>query len=285
MHQSHNLIASVGEQLKQVNKEYDIELAKAESDLGSLVKSKEWQLARSAVDVAGIVDPTPISDGIGAIMSLAEGDFIGAGLSAVSFIPYLGDALGKTAKGTRAAKKLKELTGAIAKITKRLDQLKDKFVRRKEAAKRVREARRKAIGSIEECARQGRWGSQLPTTGTWKPANSKGHGVWTSDNGKYSVEYKEGWPDFSTAKGPPGAEVYRGKVEIEMTGNNSKDFSAADKEWKRIHDEARPDGYTWHHKDDGVTMELVRRDVHDKAMSGAAHTGGASIVDPAKKEF
>jgi len=49
-------------------------------------------------------------------------------------------------------------------------------------------------------------------------------------------------------------------------------------EWKRIHGSAPPQGYTWHHKEDGVTMELVRRDVHDKAQSGAAHAGGASIV-------
>ena len=33
-----------------------------------------------------------------------------------------------------------------------------------------------------------------------------------------------------------------------------------------------------HHSEDGTSMELVRTDVHDKAQSGVAHTGGASIV-------
>lgn len=266
----------MGEQLKQVNKEHNAELLKAEKELRQLVKSKEWEYAKAAVDAAGVVDPTPISDGIGLVMSLAEGDIIGAELSALSMVPYLGDAVGKTAKGARAIRKLATITQAIGKTTKKLDGLKSKV--RKEAAKRVRKARREAIGSVQECAKQGRWGTQLPTTGTWQPKNSKGHGRWTSNDGKYSAEYKEGYPDFSTAKGPHGPEIFKGKVEIEMTGKNSKDFSAADKEWERIHGEPRPKDYTWHHSEDGTSMQLVRTDVHDKAQSGAAHAGGTSIV-------
>ena len=268
----------MGEQLKNVNREFDTELAKLEKDLKTLTESREWAIATAAVDAAGIVDPTPASDLVGMGMSIAAGDWIGAGLSVVSMLPYLGDAVGKVAKGTRAAKKLMDLAESITKVAKKLDGLRDKFPRRREAARRVRDARRKAIGSVQECAEQGRWGTQLPTTGSWKPKNRKGDGRWTSDDGQYSLDYKEGYPDFSTAKGPPGKDVYKGKVEIEQTGKNSADFKAADKEWERIHGEPVPDGYTWHHNDDGVTMELVRRDVHAKADSGAAHVGGASIV-------
>ncbi|QRK10725.1 HNH endonuclease [Archangium violaceum] len=142
--------------------------------------------------------------------------------------------------------------------------------------------------SEEECAAKGKWGDdvQLPTTGSWNPPNSKGHGTWTSEDGKYSVQYKEGYPDFTTATGPVGSPIVKGKVEIEMDmgGNTSKDFTQADKAMREQHgsDWKRPAGYTWHHSEDGTTMVLVRRDVHDKSIarggSGAAHSGGASIA-------
>jgi len=275
-------------ELDRVNKQYDAEILKAEQQLQSIVKSKKWEMAKAAIDAAGVVDPTPISDGIGTIMSLAEGDLVGAGLSAISLIPYLGDAVAKTAKGARAINRLKNLTEAALKVTKRLDQLKDKLARRREAARRVREAKREAVGSIEECAAKGKWGEgvQLPTTGKWDPPNSKGHGKWTSDDDKYTVEYKKGFPDFTTATGPPGSPIIKGKVEIEMdmNGKARKDFAAADEAMRKKHgdDWSPPDNYTWHHSEDGVTMVLVRSDVHDKSIvrggSGAAHSGGASIT-------
>ena len=54
-------------------------------------------LAQIGLDVAGIVDPTPISDGSNAVISIFRGDFSGAAISAVGIIPYVGDAakLGK----------------------------------------------------------------------------------------------------------------------------------------------------------------------------------------------
>ncbi|HRN07737.1 MAG TPA: hypothetical protein PLM95_12960, partial [Ottowia sp.] len=57
-------------------------------------------LAQIGLDIAGIFDPTPISDGANTLISLGRGDWLGAGLSAVSMIPYVGDAakLGKLGK-------------------------------------------------------------------------------------------------------------------------------------------------------------------------------------------
>jgi len=267
----------MGAELKKLNDETK-EIRTIEKELKKLAQNKSWQNAKIVVDAAGFVDPTPVSDAIGGVMSLAEGDMIGAGLSVISMIPYLGDAVGKTAKGARVLKKLKEITKAMSGLAKKLDKL--QFRNRRKAAERVRKARREAVGSVQECARTGRWGDnvQLPRTGSWKPPDSKGHGRWTSDDGNYSVSYNEGFPDFSTAKGPKGAEVYKGKVEIHMSGDNGVDFKAANTRWKEIYGKPPPKGYTWHHKEDGVTMELVRSDVHNKAVSGAAHTGGASIV-------
>ena len=72
---------------------------KAEADLNTALKD-------AAIDVIGIIDPTPISDAIGAARSIAQGDWIGAGLSIISMIPYAGDAIGKTAKGARVGKRI-----------------------------------------------------------------------------------------------------------------------------------------------------------------------------------
>ena len=58
-------------------------------------------LARmTALSIAGIFDPTPTCDTIDGVISLLRGDYVGAGISALSMIPYLGDAakLGKLSK-------------------------------------------------------------------------------------------------------------------------------------------------------------------------------------------
>ena len=57
-------------------------------------------LAQIGLDIAGIFDPTPISDGANTLISLGRGDWLGAGLSAISMSPYVGDAakLGKLGK-------------------------------------------------------------------------------------------------------------------------------------------------------------------------------------------
>ena len=57
-------------------------------------------------------------------MSLKEGDFVGAGLSLLSMVPYVGDAVGKTAKAARAAKRLAKLGKRIAALTQKIKSLK-----------------------------------------------------------------------------------------------------------------------------------------------------------------
>jgi len=64
-----------------------------EPGVGELVAD----LTQIGLDIAGIFDPTPISDGANTLVSLFRGDFTGAAISAVGMVPYLGDAakLGK----------------------------------------------------------------------------------------------------------------------------------------------------------------------------------------------
>lgn len=48
-------------------------------------------LLQMALDLVGFADPTPISDGLSTLLSLARGDWAGAAVSAISMIPFAGD--------------------------------------------------------------------------------------------------------------------------------------------------------------------------------------------------
>ncbi len=80
----------------------------------------------------------------------------------------------------------------------------------------------------------------------------------------------EGYPDFS-----PYAAKH---VEIDMKGNYTSDFEAANQK-AGLAD--TPDGYTWHHHQDCRTMELLPSDLH----GAVSHTGGVSILEHKKQSF
>lgn len=96
------------------------------------------------------------------------------------------------------------------------------------------------------------------------------------------MQYNEGFPDFKTATGPSGpdlpADIFAGEVRIDVSGLRADDIKAADKAYHDLYGKDPPAGFTWHHHEDGVTMQLVRVDVHRRDVSGIAHTGGVSIV-------
>jgi RHS repeat-associated protein len=50
-----------------------------------------WDAVQSSLDVAGVADPTPLSDGVNAVISVVRGNWTDAGLSALGMVPYLGD--------------------------------------------------------------------------------------------------------------------------------------------------------------------------------------------------
>ncbi len=105
-------LADIGKKIKDTTEA----LAKADADL-------KWELAASAADVAGMIDPTPASDLIGAGLAVRKGDWLGAGMSLVSVVPYVGDALAKPAKAVRAAKRINELRQTVTKLTAKLADL------------------------------------------------------------------------------------------------------------------------------------------------------------------
>lgn len=81
-----------------------------------------------------------------------------------------------------------------------------------------------------------------------------------------SVTYdKAGFPDFTPYRHPTVKDV-----QIEFTGDRNKDNNLADKAAGITEDLRQQQQYTWHHHQDGKTMQLIKRDVHRDFF----HTGG-----------
>jgi hypothetical protein len=98
--------------------------------------------------------------------------------------------------------------------------------------------------------------------------NKDGTTTYTNKNGQSVTYNKEGYPDFK--------KYEIDSVEIEMKGNYT-DFTAADKAYReKIGDPnwKKPVDMTWHHNEDGKTMQLIPREINREF----SHTGGASIV-------
>lgn len=73
------------------------------------LKALAFDLTQLCLDIAGIFDPTPISDGVSALISLGRGDWLGGLISGASMVPYIGD----LAKAGKFPKYLKTLEKAI----------------------------------------------------------------------------------------------------------------------------------------------------------------------------
>ncbi|KIN61443.1 putative Rhs-family protein [Sulfitobacter noctilucae] len=254
--------------------------------------------ATFSADVAGIFDPTPISDTIGAGLSLAQGDFVGAGLSILGYIPYVGD-LGKIAKVSRYAPETARmmralLTRADEFAAMRRADLESLFsldqvaAARRRAAERVREAMLRCrqnpnsricrkIGQLQMARSNGTWNTPdgLPPADGNATFTFDNPRTYTDANGQQvtvtSVDYEDGFPNFR-------GNTYNGTHDLwDVSGSASTDAT-------RLHqqnpDLARPDPADWvlHHFEDGQ-VGYVPRTIHDRGQQGASHSGGQSIIN------
>ncbi|QQS11369.1 MAG: hypothetical protein IPK81_17535 [Rhodospirillales bacterium] len=125
------------------------DMAFVRAELENLHAEIEREYRNAALDAIGIVDPTPISDLLGAGMAIAAADYVGASLSLVSVLPYLGDLVGKTAKATRLALKLKNLYLRLRRVMNILQVLEERAARARKAARaameRAERLREKAV--------------------------------------------------------------------------------------------------------------------------------------------
>jgi hypothetical protein len=164
--------------------------SQAAASSGDIAKQKAelaLDLTQIGLSVAGIFDPTPISDGIDGVISLLRGDFLGAGISVVSMVPYIGDAaklgkLGKFAETIAKAVDLAKLDPAFAKtIGPALDKIRDTLnaVPLDSLPKPAREALESMKTKLDEFAAAG--------TKTATAKVGKNEATWTLDADGFPV--------------------------------------------------------------------------------------------------
>jgi hypothetical protein len=129
------------------------QIERVEKDIKYAQKELAFELGQTVVDVAGIVDPTPICDSISAMMSLAKGDYVGAALSTVSIIPYIGDAIGKPIKEVHNAEKIAQLERKVEGLVRQLKELAPERVAK--AAENATEAIAKGRATLIEKVEKG----------------------------------------------------------------------------------------------------------------------------------
>ncbi|MBA3925580.1 hypothetical protein HPK16_04415 [Listeria sp. W9-0585] len=109
--------------------------------------------------------------------------------------------------------------------------------------------------------------------------DSKGTWSYTNKNGQ-TVRYPNGYPDFKDYRHPNVEPV---TIKVASPKNPQADFRAANLEAKLdknseppVPELSKPPiGYTWHHHEDGRTMELVEAKIHKDFR----HIGGQSAVN------
>lgn len=280
------------------------QIRRAGSELKDLA-SKYGEFATDVALAAGGVLPPPAGTAVDAASlarSVSKGDWWGAVFDVVGFVPLAGDAI----KGGRVAWKLRDLGRVVDELTVGLART---FSKTEDAAKafwaskRNMRAYREALEACDgtrKCldAAALSKGDQYKKTpksgpkGQWQPDNGRGDGEWVPTPGselaeaikpKTSVTYENGFPKFD--------DFSQGQVKIPQTGNHGADFRLSDELYRKQIDDpdwTRPDGMTWHHKEDGTTMQLV-----PSAVNGnAGHYGGASLfkvkdgeMTPMAREF
>lgn len=101
----------------------------------------------------------------------------------------------------------------------------------------------------------------IPTIGGRKPINSK----WAGKTHPSGVEFdNQGFPKFGKH-----AEA---EVSFDnLTGNVKKDAKLAN---DHLGLDKTPDGFTWHHHQDGKTLQLVPEELHNACR----HTGGCAVI-------
>lgn len=142
------------------------------------------------------------------------------------------------------------------------------------------------VNNYDELVSKGLKPSNSPTIESWKrmhgniEINADGS-LWkyTDIDGNF-VYYRDGFPDFYQYKHPDIAPV---TIRISKPKNNSADFRAANEAAglgpntsPSVTNMSRPpEGYTWHHMEDGETMILINSDMH----ADFKHIGGQSLIN------
>ncbi len=263
--------------------------------------------AQMIADLAGMVDPSPVSDIAGGLIAIWRGDWLSLGTSVLGMIPYLGDTgkLGKWALRAVTDHRYKYVVDAMNTYTRLRRQI--ALLAQTKALQRTRSQmweyyqRHKRGDDCELCKLAGR-SVKLPTTGTWRPGPPGAPGSkWFPDantpmdqamkdriNQGGGVPYNQGMPDYSNfaTELPPRGSGQR-TMPIEMTGRGSDIRNSYKQYYDMMEVNGTPldraarrqleDTTTWHHTDQG--MQLVPKALHNIPEGGPAHVGARSWLN------
>jgi hypothetical protein len=235
--------------------------------LGDFSEEESWwkvtgQVLLGLVPYAGqVADIRDIAANIKGVAEGKDGAWLNLGLAGIGIIPLFGDlAKGGVRLGRQAAKEGVE-AGLDAS---------------RKVATEAGTGGAKTADAIPRGNRlprtKGKWESGVPGDGAWKSDIAEVNAVTKNE----PIPFSNGYPDFS--------KWSQGKVELPNMKGTDSDFGAADALWAKQH----PDQFksaadverfrqgqelTWHHHQDGKTMQLIPTPLH----GNIPHAGGASL--------
>ena len=147
-----------------------------ENEVAQINEELALELTKVALDIAGVVDPTPTADSLSAAISIKQREYFDAGLSLLSWIPYVGDAVAKPIKATRSWQKLEKILtrikSLIAKHGDRLQELKGAAVEK--LVNYLKGLKNKIDDSLERLGQKKSSDSKKPDPGSKKTDSEKG---------------------------------------------------------------------------------------------------------------
>lgn len=252
-------------------------------------------LTQMALDIAGLIDPTPISDGANGIVSIFRGDFFGAGVSALSMIPYVGDLakVGKLGKFAKTVERVVELARMDARFA---DQVRPALQRIKDALDgvpmgslpdAVREPLQALKGKVDDFFRAAPTQSGDTFTGTLRGARVELPGVTVR-----SISYtKRSAEELRTLRSAFDSTERAGFVRS-LASDPSKvaqlrRAGLGDDQIRMLADGKIPQGWQVHHKlplDDGGTNDysnlvLIKNEPYHKVITNAQNSATRGMAE------
>lgn len=258
------------------------------------LNNKYGELAADAALAAGGVLPPPAGTAVDIVSlgrSLWKGDWGGALFDVVGLVPIVGDG----AKAAKITNRLNDLRKAVDVANTGMRRM---FTKTNDAARKywddlIAKNRKAYEDALKHCdntracreaaaAKKGPQYNNTPTSGKngeWV-SGERGDGVWKPANGGPSIKYENGFPQYG--------DHAIASADIPMKGNTTTDFTAARNaaeeqlrakfgdNWKN----GWKQDYTWHHSENGTTMQLIPKSVHATGDGASTpHMGGASLYD------
>jgi hypothetical protein len=244
--------------LNRVNKIRDGRI----KELANLNKDLALDLVQAGLDVAGFFPGLGAAPDIASgVISAVRGDWVGAGLSMLSAVPFAGDGTAGVSKNARLLTRINQTKNKIRTLRSRLKASEDYL----KSLKQSKKVGTKAPIGVKKV--NGRWPINSDLAGKVFPVGR----LPAKLKQKYpkSIFFKKsGYPDFA-----PYAKI-RYTFKNGFGKSRPADFAEANKFHKHTMKKMGidPKFWTWHHVEDGKTMLLVPRDLHDFVK----HTGGVA---------